>query len=549
VKFRSRIASRIFAFNALLVFLPVAAFSLLGSYERSLVDSLEQALAQQARLLAAWLGEDARAAATAAGARLEGRAAQRALSAIGDRRTARFRVVDSGGRLLADSSGMAAAAAPAAGRLDAGSSREAAAVGAEADAPAGEPLLYRLFSAPDRLWRRFLAPPAPPLASADFYAAAGTLLLGSEVRAALDGRYGAATRVSSGGQVSVTLYSAVPVAAGGRVLGAVLVSQSTWRILRDLYAIRLDIAKIFLGSLAAAAALSLLLALTIVVPLRRLGDAAAASLGSASAFPESGRSDEIGDLQRSLRSLALRLDERMLMTERFAADAAHEFRNPLAAIRSAAELAEGAVEASDRSRFHRAIIDDAERLRAIVDGLRRLSLAEGAPERALRTPVDLAQAARAACARAAARCAHEFVDKRVAFRVESDSPGPEAEIDPAALDLILDNLALNAASFAKSEVRVSVAAGAVPKGRATAARRDLEIAVEDDGPGILPEHLGRVFDRFFTWRPGEVRGLHTGLGLSLALVLARSQGGDIAAANREDGPGARFALRLPGPPL
>jgi two-component system sensor histidine kinase ChvG len=329
------------------------------------------------------------------------------------------------------------------------------------------------------------------------------------------------------------------------VQGAVLVSQSTYRILRDLYAIRLDIAKVFLVSLAAAAALSLLLALTIVGPLKQLGDAAAAVLGSgrpaggtAAAFPDSRRGDEIGDLQRSLRALVLRLDERVRQTERFAADAAHEFRNPLAAIRSAAELAEGSAEAADRSRFHKAIIDDAERLRAIVDGLRRLSLAEGAADQAARSSVALGEAVRAACARTAARCANEAAWKKVAFEIDGCESNLSAEADPTALDLILDNLIGNAASFAAGKVRVSVA-------RDEGAR--VAIGVEDDGPGIPAEHLGRVFDRFFTYRPGEGRGQHTGLGLSLALALARSQGGDIAAGNRSgDGApsGARFTLRL-----
>jgi two-component system sensor histidine kinase ChvG len=534
---RSRIALRIFAFNALLVFLPVAAFSLLGSYERGLVDSLENALVQQARITAAWLGQESGAS------RLDERTARRTLVAIGARRTARFRVVDAHGRLLADSS-----EAP-------DDDKEPAAADGAISAPdrdaSNEPLLYRLFSAPARLWRRFLAPPAPPLHSADFYASAGPRLLGSEVKEALAGRYGAATRVSSGGQLSVTLYSAVPVYAGGKVAGAVLVSQSTYRILRDLYAIRLDIARVFLGSLLAAAALSMLLALTIVGPMKRLDAAASAALGSparpgegaASSFPESRRSDEIGDLQRSLRGLVLRLDERMRQSERFASDAAHEFRNPLAAIRSAAELAEAAPDPADRTRFHRAIIEDSERLRAIVDGLRRLSLVEGGSDSTAREVVDAGEAAKSACDRARARFEQGGTKPLVEFSVEQALPVSKLTVDPAALDVILDNLIGNAASFARALVRVSVAEARERTGTAIALST---FTVEDDGPGIPPEHLDRVFDRFFTYRPGEERGLHTGLGLSLALALARSQGGGIEAANRAEG-GARFTLTLPSP--
>jgi two-component system, OmpR family, sensor histidine kinase ChvG len=525
---KGRIALRIFAFNALLVFLPVAAFSLLGTYERGLVDSLEQALSQQARITAAWLGQ-ASASTKRSPLSLDAKAAKAALAAIGGRRTARFRIVDAEGRLLADSS--EAEPQPAAPVAATDSRTESA----EAE---GEPFLYRLFSAPARLWRRFFSPPTPAFSSADFYASAGPRLLGSEIQEALRGHYGAATRVSSGGQVSVTLYSAVPVYSGATVVGAVLVSQSTYRILRDLYAIRLDIAKVFLGSLVAAAALSMLLALTIVGPLKRLGSAASSALSFSGAlsFPESRRSDEIGDLQRSLRGLLLRLDERIRQTERFAADAAHEFRNPLAAIRSAAELAEGAEDKSDRSRFHRAIVEDAERLRAITDGLRRLSLAEGGADPAGRKIVDAGVAARSVCARVRSRLAIAGRGLDIDFVEPEGGQGPTLMVDPAALDIILDNLVDNAASFAKSSVSLSVA-------RDEATRR-VAVSVEDDGPGIPGEHLTRIFDRFFTWRPGEERGRHTGLGLSLALALARSESGDIKAENRAEG-GSRFTLLLP----
>jgi two-component system sensor histidine kinase ChvG len=528
---KRRIALGIFALNALLVFLPVAAFSLLGSYERGLVDSLEQALSQQGRIIAAWLGRD----------RLNEASARSALDAIGGRRTARFRVVDSRGRLLADSSdleGATVAAAPA--PASSGRESESGARDASAAQEEGEPFLYRMFSAPARLWRRFLAPPAPAFSSADFYASSGPRLLGVEVQEALAGRYGAATRVSSGGQVSVTLYSAVPVRSGEKVVGAVLVSQSTYRILRDLYAIRLDIAKVFLGSLVAAAAISAILALTIVAPLKSLSRAASFALagsgGIVSAFPESRRRDEIGDLQRSLRGLVLRLDERIRQTERFAADAAHEFRNPLAAIRSAAELAEGAEDRSDRSRFHRSIIEDAERLGSITDGLRRLSSAEGGADPSARVPIDASAAASHACARARSRQELAGGERSLefGFSAEGAKAGPTLLMDPAALDIILDNLVDNAASFARSRVRVRLQA---EDGAAV-------IHVEDDGPGVPEEHLGRVFDRFFTWRPGEERGRHTGLGLSLARALARAEGGEIKAARREGG-GASFRLSLP----
>jgi two-component system sensor histidine kinase ChvG len=533
-----------------------------------LVASLEHALAQQARVTAAWLGQTAVVGRESSGSLnslrspnaaeskalffLDPGKARAVLDAIGDRRTARFRIVDTEGRLLADSSDRIDMQSPA----TAASSRGSRPNGDEAEdfsASAGvieskdsEPFLYRLFSTPYRAWKRLFAPPTPTLSSADYYAASGSVLLGSEVKDALAGRYGAATRVSSGGQVSVTLYSAVPVyAADDSVVGAVLLSQSTYRILRDLYAIRLDIAWIFVGNLAAAAALSVLLAFTIVNPLRKLGAAAAAVLAplgagrvasagdAVAAFPETSRGDEIGDLQRSLRGLVIRLGDRMRQIERFAADAAHEFRNPLAAIRSAAELAEGTGDAASRARFLHAILDDTERLRAVIDGLRRLSLAEAGAQSQEVVSIEALAAARAACEAAKQRAVMIESAAPVSFSAFGEA-GAKVNVDPAALDVMLGNLFDNAASFAKSRVTVSVLV-----------EGDFVVfAVEDDGPGIPPEHLGRVFDRFFTWRPGERRSAHTGLGLSLVKALAESSGGSVSAANRTE-EGACFILRLP----
>lgn len=566
---RARVAYLIFALDILLVFLPVASFLLLDTYERGLLDSLEQSLAQQARLCAAWLG----------GAPLDAAAARAMIDAIGDRRTARYRVVDTEGRLLADSSGPPepAAGAPqetgaspspeypgsradvADSAADAPSAGNDGAADAGIDPAANETFLYQLLSTPARLWRRYFAPPRPAFGSADFYSGK-TVLDGVEIRAALDGRYGSATRVSSGGQVSVTLYSAVPVQRGGETAGAVLVSQSTWRILSELYALRLDAGRVFLWSLAAAGLISLLLAFVLVAPVERLRRAAVKALDArtdpASAFPEFRRRDELGDLARAFRALLERLEDRMRRTEAFAADVSHEFRNPLAAIRSSAELAESAASAADRSRFHASIVAETERLSSLALGLRRLSAAEapgGERER-----LELAAACRAVCARNPALApsgepgreslaAGHAGSGAIRCRIEGPA-GLAVTMEASRLGSILGNLVDNAASFARSEVSVSFRRGAAGDDPGF-----VVITVEDDGPGIEEGNLERVFERFFSWRPAEGgegarsrAGVerHAGLGLSLAKAIAEAEGGTLRAGNREEG-GARFTLRLP----
>ena len=257
-RFAYRISLRLLVINLLVVFLPVMAVLALGTYERQLLASLEHALVQQARVLAS---------ALSGGEALDVDAADHILAELAARHDARLRVVDGVGRLVADSS--LPAAADEVTLATPGDTRSRAdAVVDDATATVDEPgqrdsLLYRLASGPVRLWRRYLGAPAPPLEDSEFYSGA-IQLDGGEVRAALAGRYGAATRISSGGQVSVTLYSAIPIWGNDReVLGAVLASQSTFRILTDLYDLRLDLFRIFLLSVAAAVALTLFLSATI----------------------------------------------------------------------------------------------------------------------------------------------------------------------------------------------------------------------------------------------------------------------------------------------
>ena len=552
---RVPIVARILGVNALLVFLPVAAFLSLDTYERSLLSALEDSLVQQGRILAAWLGEGEHSASRA----------EAVLAALGRRHTARLRVLDAAGNLLADSSVPSADAPPAASAAGASPRTEA---DARPEArPAESSWIYRLLSGPVRLWRRYLSPPAESLASADFYAGKRNFLEGAEVRAALEGRYGAATRISAGGQVSVTLYSALPVTdPEGRIQGAVLASQSTYRILAGLYRLRLDVGRIFLASLAASSTLSLLLWLTISRPLKRLGAQARTALSlrglSEGHFGPVTVSDEIGDLAEALREFSARLGERLSWAEDFASDLSHEIRNPLASIRAAAELVPDARPEELRELSER-IARDADRVARIVAGLRELSRIEG--EESETGPADVLAVAR--------NCAH-FYDCRGAEPAADGSgslterprisleAAPEAgclwaAISPDRLALALGALLDNAVSFSPPEALVEVRAGRVRE----AVGDRIRLSVLDRGPGIPPEHRARIFDRFFSYRPagpiGPARAAedgpetrpseHQGLGLALVRGIALRAGGRVEAADRPGG-GAAFTLVLPAVP-
>ncbi|HPM71693.1 MAG TPA: histidine kinase, partial [Spirochaetales bacterium] len=322
--FLGRLSVRLLAFNLLLVFLPLASLLYLDTYEKQLLEMQEASMIQQGRVFAsAMAGVDLAAESTAILARL------------GARVDSRIRVVDTGGRLVADSAAEPAAAKPR------------SAPGAEAQAAsrkANERMLYRTFVSPINAVRRWLLPPGESYDSGEFYSGAATLL-GPEVQAALAGRYGSITRLSTGGQVSVNLYSAIPVfgSASNEVRGAVLVSRSTYGILRRLYEVRLELIKVFVFSLAAALLLSVALSMTITVPIVRLKRQAEGVLDRSGRFRGRftglRRKDEIGDLSRSLSDLSARLERRIGFIDGFTADLLHELKNPLAAIRGAVELA------------------------------------------------------------------------------------------------------------------------------------------------------------------------------------------------------------------
>ncbi len=512
--FLSRISVRVLAFNVLVVFLPIAGILSLDTYEKQLLDSLERSLVQQGRALAAGL-EDS-------GPQLP-QAARSLVQRLRQRHEARIRVVDARGTLVADSASLSAGATPA--------------PGAAAPAPrmAQETFLYRLASFPVRLWRRYLRPPQPP-PDADEYYSGAKVLAGPEIQDALSGSYGAETRISTG-QQSVTLYSAIPVRSGGRVIGAVLVSQSTWRILSDLYALRLDIFRLFLWSVATAVVLSLLVASTITIPVRRLRDRAQAILDPRGrllgGFVPSRARDEVGELSRSLGELTARLERHVRLLESFASDVSHELKNPLASIRAAAEIAVSSRDVAERKAMLAMVLDDVNRMERLLTGVREISrIDSGSVGERIEAPVDVREIAGRVVDAARIRAGVA----PVSFSVEG--PCVLAWIAPERLQQVLENLLDNAVGFSPQGGRVRIG---VSRDGASAVVR-----VSDDGPGVPREHRERIFDRFFSFRPGEARGLHAGLGLSIVKAIAEGHGGSVRLLDG-DSPGACFEVRLPGP--
>jgi two-component system sensor histidine kinase ChvG len=512
MKWFSGISIRLLAFNVLVVFLPVAGVLVLDTYERHLLEAQERTMGQEGRLLAA---------ALEATGRFEADDARRILVQLGQRHLARLRVVDRQGNLLADSA-----------RL--GPRREETSTEQTEEVTEDNPLLYRIGSAPFRFLRRLSQPPEDDPAGGWEPA---SFLEAPEVRDALAGRYGATTRITPGSQRSVTLYIAIPVRIDGVVDGAVLVSQSTGRILRALYSVRLDVFRVFLVSLTVAVVLTLLMSTTIARPLGRLRRRAEAILDRRGrlrgSFEPSGRRDEIGDLERALAELTRRLEEHLRFTESFAADVSHEFKNPLAAIRSATDMALEVDEPEERRRFLTMIQHDVARMERLLNEAREISRIDARidEEELERVRLDallegLVEAFRLRRGDRGPRFSLALADRELTVLASSDR-----------LTQAFENLLANAVSFSPTGATVTVTLRVDGD--------DAVATIADEGPGIPDEHLDRIFNRFFSYRPDHPDdGGHSGLGLSIVKAVVEAYHGTVTAGSRSGG-GTKMTVRLP----
>lgn len=495
-----RIAIRLLAFNLLLVFLPVAGVLYLGAYESRLESAEARAMTEQARIISAALAQGTNVDALLARVRSD----------------TRFRVLDTSGRVIADSRRFSPP--PAKPR---GSKRHNT--------------LYRVVVFIARPVMQLFQSPEAPL-EVDFYDNQQRLL-GAEVQDALHGKEGADKKITAGGQRSVTLYRAVPIVSGGRVTGAVLASASTFPILQDLYEVRLGVMRIFTAAIVVAVLVSIFFATTIVKPLRQLRVDARRVLNRRGQPPEhfkgSTRRDEIGELSRALERIMRRLDGHLRLVETFATDVSHEFKNPLASIRNANEMLAEVNDPADRRRFVKMVEQEVARMETLLSGVREISIIDARLAREERTPIDLGALI--------AKIIDGFrmrEGERTRFELDAGETPITVEASEDRLIQVFENLLDNAVSFSPSGGTVRVG---------TWAEGGMAVTViEDEGPGIPEAHMTKIFDRFFTYRPATSRrdSRHTGLGLSIVRSIVAGYGGSVGAANGEVR-GARFEVRIP----
>lgn len=512
------LTARLLVFNILLVFVPAIALILLDTYEKQLLVLQEKAMVQQGRIFAAALSD-----------RPLEEEAHAVLNSLEGRLEARIRIVNRNGELLADSAVDGQKAAPVQEAPNARKILNSNPTPKEIQ----KTLLYRLAVTPIRLFRKHILPPAPPYSRGEFYSEK-TVLTGPEIAAALKGHYGAATRISSGGQKSVNLYCAIPIQSStGDIQGAVLVTQSTYKILDNLYRIRLDIIRIFLFYLLGSAAFSLILSRTIAVPLKKLRDQAEQFLDAhgqvAGCIVPLYRSDEIGDLSRSLNQMTCRLEERIRFTEDFFSDILHEVKNPLMAIRSSAELAETGANKEDTGRFLAMIQNETEKMEKLLSSLREISRIHtgllGEEESLFDLGELLSDLATAFSLRKDINITIQVVHKGETFPFYGNRD---------RMAQVLTNLLENATSFSPP--------GSCVSAEISKSEETLTIRLQDSGPGIPEDDLNRIFNRFYSTR--KKAGEHQGLGLSIVKSILEGYGGNITGQNNPEG-GALFTLNVP----
>ena len=284
---------------------------------------------------------------------------------------------------------------------------------------------------------------------------------------------------------------------------------------------------------------SLMLTQLVAVPVLRLARAAdrvRLSRARALALPDlAGRRDELGDLARSLEAMTRALSERMEAIERFAADVAHELRNPMTSIRSAVETLDLVKDAAPRQRLLGILQQDVDRLERLITDISNASRLDAELQRDSPTPLDVSRLLSDICALYVATA--KPGDVGVAFVEPRAGENFLIQGREGPLSQVFRNLIDNARSFSPAGGKVEVRVG----------RHGNEAVVEvlDQGPGVPPDNLETVFQRFYTSRPkGTAFGGNSGLGLAIAKQIVEAHGGRIWAENRESG-GARFTVALP----
>lgn len=531
----SPLTTRILVVNAMPLVLLVVSILYFDGYQNKLIQNELDSMMKEAQQFAAALGEGAVVSSDDERDLLSPELAQSMLRRLMETTETRTRLYDIRGDLFSDTQAMH------------GQGRS---IESEPLPPPGvdpSPGFLERISDASQLFRAHLGTQRYPLYNEKPNPSSEDYQL---VEHALDGDTGGQVWQMENGHLLLGV--AVPIQRYKGVLGAVFLSRPGVKIEEAVTGVRVDIVRLFLLSLVLTILLSLYLARTIAKPLQQLSIAAeglkAGQVGALkwqTTLPDfSKRQDEIGDLSTALRDMVQALGERMHAIESFAADVAHEIKNPLTSLHSAVETALKIKDTERQQKLMAIIADDVKRLDRLITDISQASRLEAELSRAKTKHISLpAMLEMVVGLYAPLGDEAETETPRIFFEMKE---GTAATILGAESRLVqvFQNLIDNAMSFSPAHGVVRVTLDADES--ANRAR----ITVCDEGPGIPENKLDAIFERFYSERPGHEKfGQHSGLGLSIAKQIIEAHQGRIIAVNMKDENGAVrgacFTVELP----
>ena len=334
----------------------------------------------------------------------------------------------------------------------------------------------------------------------------------------------------------ITVHVTVPVINNSKIVSALLLTTEEEDIGLILQEGREGFIRVFIIALSVSLFLSAVLTSNIARPLNRLSKAAegVSNAGVGETPIMDSRRDEIGALSRSIRRMTQALQDRVKAVEAFAADVAHEVKNPLTSLQSAIETLNISNNEDERKQLINIAFKDLRRLDRLISDISSSSRLEIELAKGEFEIIDLRD-----ILHSVVEVAESALSKQLGVTINYKISEDEIRIEgiPDRIAQVFHNLVDNALSFSNkgSHIEISLWSG----------KRGAIIEVKDNGPGIPKESLNKVFERFYTYRPHDKNfGNNSGLGLSICKQIVKAHGGSIVAANRENG-GAIFTVVFP----
>ncbi len=364
-----------------------------------------------------------------------------------------------------------------------------------------------------------------------------------EVNSALAGNTDGTVRVNEQDKLVVSV--AVPIKRFVTLYGVLMLTTESGDIDNILKAERRALLEVFLVAFTALLFSSLYLAGFIAEPVRRLAAAAErvrrGRTGREEIPPIEGHKDEIGELAESLAAMTRALYDRIDANESFAADVAHEIKNPLTSLKSAVEMMMRTKDPEARERLVAVVRNDVQRIDRLITDISDASRLDAELSREKSDYVDIGHLLETVVDIYTGMELPRAIGVSFTLDLDGRTRALVQGLDER-LGQVFRNLIDNAISFSPQNGVVRVV------GEVSGAL--FRASVEDDGPGMPADVLEHVFDRFYTERPPEHGfGRNSGLGLAIARQIVASHGGRIWAENRTDEMGkrlgARFVVELP----